>query len=123
MENGVQTGIGAGIEPGVGAGGQEIERLPTSSGHRVDNLDQSCRDVDLDRFQHRGEEVGLVGELVIQGTSADTRGERDLFSADFAIAVLGEQSPRRADERSSGRCRTRSLSPSFRFVDFHTICM
>ncbi len=53
-------------------------------GRRGDGVDQSAGEVDLDRLDHRREQVGLVGELVVERAARDTGGVGDALGADLA---------------------------------------
>ena len=92
-------GLAAGVEPGVGAGDERRERIV---GRRDDGVDQSAGEVDLDGLDHRGEQVGLVGELVVEGAARDTGGVGDALGADLRVPVLGEQRPGGGDQRGTG---------------------
>ncbi len=115
-------GLDAGVEPGLGAGDHDRQRIVLRE--RGDDVDQTLREVDLDRFEHRGEEVGLVGELVVQGTARDTGGLGDALGADLGVAVLGEQLAGRGDEGGAGGGRAVGLgAPGHRHVDIHAVGM
>ena len=89
-----------------------------------DDLDQPSGEVDLDRLEHRGEQFGLVAELVIERASCDAGGECHAFGADLGVAVLGEQGTRRGDERGPGGGSAVGLRTSDRrHVDIHAVCM
>ncbi len=91
---------------------------------RRDDVDQPLREVDLDRLEHRGEQVGLVGELVVQGTAGDAGGLGDALGADLGVAVLGEQLAGRGDEGGAGGGRAVGLgAPGHRHVDIHAVGM
>ncbi len=81
-------GLDAGVEPGIGAGDEQGERI-VSRGRGTAST--AGGQVELDRLQHGGEQVGLVGELVVQGAAGDAGGLGDALGADVGVAVLGEQ--------------------------------
>ena len=108
----------------VGAGG---ERRPADrpSRHRRHDVDQALREIDLDRLEHRREEVGLVGELVVQGAAGDAGGLGDLLGADVGVAVLGEQPAGGGDERGAGGGRAVGLGAAGhrpRLTSMQSVC-
>ena len=73
-----------------------------SVGDGVDDVDQMGGQVDLDGFQHGREQLGLVGELVVQRPAGDAGGLGDAFGADLGVAVLGEQCAAAATSAAAG---------------------
>ena len=91
---------------------------------RRHDVDQALREVDLDRLEHRGEQVGLVGELVVQGAAGDAGGLGDLLGPDVGVAVLGEQLAGGGDEGGAGGGRAVGLgAPGHGHLDIHAVGM
>ena len=100
----------------------------TASGSSVrqrrHDVDQALREVDLDRLEHRREQVGLVGELVVEGAAGDAGGLGDPFGPDVGVAVLGEQPAGGGDEGGPGGGRAIGLgAPGHGHLDIHAVGM
>ena len=114
----VHLGFGARIEPGARAEPHHRDRVGILRlrGRRGD----PHRHLRLDRLEDSGEQLGLVGEVVIQRAAGQPGRPNDLFGADIGEAARGEQRPRGGHQ---GVARGgRPLGLGTRFV-FHTGCM
>src|SRR3954452_13593536 len=79
----------------------------------------------LDPVVDRLEQARLVAVVVVEGTAGDAGRPHDLLGADVVVAALGEELPRRGEQRLSGRFRAFSLSTSFPgfWTYVHAVCM
>ena len=114
----LHLGLGAGVQPGARAGAQPLDRVGRAG--RRHHFADAHADVLLDRLEHGGEQLGLVGELVVQGAARHARRAHDRLGAHAAEPVLGEQGPRGVDQRGARGGGAVELGAA---VDVHTDSM
>ncbi len=80
--------LDTGVEPGAGAKAHDGDRISEAGvfDGRADPPDH----VDFDRLEDRGEQFGLVGEMMIERPPADAGGPHDLLGPNAGIAARGE---------------------------------
>ena len=106
----LQIRFGAGVEPGIGAGQEHAGGVGwVEAGHGAGD---PLGDLSFDFIEDGSEQVGFVGELVIEGAAGHACLSRDALGAHFGIAFGAEQTSGRGDQRSPGLCRPLALGPS-----------
>src|SRR5262249_33992316 len=86
-------------EPGVAPRAQGLDRIVDSAGRLRDALGA----VGLDAVEHRLEQRGLVGEVVIERAAADASLPQDRIDRRRLVAVRDEQPRRDVDQLPAGR--------------------
>ena len=103
--------VEAEIAQRVGGAGQEhaggVGRV--QGGHGADD---SLGDLGFDLVEYGGEQVRLVGELMVEGTAGHARLTGDALSAHLGEALGTEQPPGRGDQRGPGLRRPLALGPA-----------
>jgi hypothetical protein len=119
-QDALDVGPGAGVEPGVDAPLEQQVGVGQQLGVGADPLDHQLDGLGLDLVDHGGEQLGLVGELVVERAPGHAGRLDDGLGAHRREAVDGEQLPGRADESGPGGSRSLGLGAA---LAFHTACM
>ena len=115
----LDLGLAAGLEPAERADAQHGERIGRAGGHR--GARGALGHLGLDLLEDGGEELALVGELVVEGPARHAGRAHDLLGAD-----------RRRSPRSANRGRAAAMSAArvasersacLRPLDIHTVCI
>ena len=69
-------------------------------------------DLGFDLVEDRGEQAGLVGELVVEGAAGHAWLFGHALGAHFGEALGAEQAPGRGDQRGPGLRRPLALGPA-----------
>ena len=81
----------------------------------------------LDLFEDRREELGLVGEVVVEGAPGDARRAHDRLQRDIGEAVGGKKRPRGLEQRLAclrGPLGLRAARPLHQILPFiHIVCI
>src|SRR5262249_36230196 len=118
----LDLGLRAGVKEQPGTGAQRTHRVGLPPGRARDPL----RDLRLDLFRDGGEQVGLVAELVIEGTAGPPGRPAAPLGPHVRNPARAEQRPGRGHQPSPGRRGAEIVlgpgHPACR-ISCHTYCL
>ena len=96
----LDLGLAARLEPAEGADAQHGERIAGARGDGGPG--GALGHLGLDLLEDRGEQLALVGELVVERAARDAGRAHDLLGADAGVPALGEERPGGGDRARRG---------------------
>jgi len=106
----LQIRLSAGVEPGAGAGQEHPGGVGGVKARH--GGDDPLGDLGFDLIEDRGEQAGLVGELVVKGAAGHACLLGDALGAHLGEAFGAEQAPGRGDQRGPSLRRPLTLGPA-----------